>query len=48
VKIDGTDINTSGDLFQLLANDQAGAKVAVNYYRDSNQQNTEVTLGASP
>ena len=48
VKIDGTDINTSGDLFQLLANDKAGAKVAVNYYRGSNQQSTEVTLGVSP
>ena len=48
VKMDGQDINTSGDLFQLLANDKAGDKLTVNYYRGSNAQSTEVTLGTSP
>jgi serine protease Do len=48
VKIDGTDMNTSGDLFQLLANDRAGDKVTVQYYRGSNLQSTDVTLEAPP
>ena len=48
VKIDGTDVNTSGDLFAFLAEHQAGEKVTVDYYRGSNAQSTEVTLAASP
>ena len=48
VKIDGTDINTSGDLFGFLAQHQAGENVTVDYYRDSNTQSADVTLGASP
>jgi len=47
VKIDGTDINTSGDLFAFLAQHQAGEKVTVNYYRGNNTQSTDVTLAAS-
>jgi len=48
VKIDGTDINTSGDLFQVLAQHRAGDKVTVDYYRGSSQHSTQVTLEAQP
>jgi S1-C subfamily serine protease len=48
VKIDGTDVNTSGDLFGFLAQHQAGEKVTVSYYRGNSSQSADVTLGASP
>jgi serine protease Do len=50
VKIDGTDINSSGDLFEVLANDKAGDKVPVEYYRGNNNnvQTVDVTLGTPP
>jgi serine protease Do len=48
VKIDGTDVNTSGDLFAFLPQHRAGDKVTVEYYRGNSQQSTDVTLGASP
>jgi S1-C subfamily serine protease len=48
VKIDGADVNTSGDLFAFLAQHHAGEKVTVAYYRGSGQHSTEVTLEAQP
>ncbi len=48
VKVDGTDINSSGDLFQLLANDKSGDKVPVEFYRGNSQQSVDVTLGTPP
>jgi serine protease Do len=50
VKIDGTDINSSGDLFAVLAADKAGDKVPVEYYRGNNNnvQTVDVTLGTPP
>ena len=49
VKIDGTDINSSGDLFEVLANDKAGDQVPVEYYRGNNNlQTVDVTLGTPP
>jgi S1-C subfamily serine protease len=48
VKIDGTDINSSGDLLEVLANDKAGDKVPVEFYRGNNLQTVDVTLGTPP
>ncbi len=48
VKIDGTEIRNTGELFQALIKYRAGATVEVEFYRDGNPQTTEVTLAERP
>lgn len=48
VKVAGQEVNTTGDLFQILAHHKAGEKVKVEYYRDGSLHSKEVTLGQRP
>jgi S1-C subfamily serine protease len=48
VKVGGQDIQTSGDLFTVLANHHAGDKVTVKFYRGSQSQTADVVLGQQP
>jgi S1-C subfamily serine protease len=48
VRLGDVTINNSGDLVQALTKYRAGDKVTVVFYRDSQQQETEVTLTARP
>ncbi len=45
VRLQGKEIQTSGDLFQALTKYRSGEKVEVEYYRDGDLQRTDVTLG---
>ncbi len=45
VKIGDVDINTSGDLFQVLMQHRSGERVLVEYYRGNNRSTADVTLG---
>jgi serine protease Do len=45
VKVEDTEIETSGDLFQVLSENRAGDEVTVTYYRGNNEDTTELTLG---
>jgi serine protease Do len=46
--IDGQAIDNNGELLALLAEKQSGDTVHVTYYRDSGQQQTDLTLGERP
>jgi serine protease Do len=48
VRLGEVTIDSSGDLLQALTKYRAGDKVTVFFYRDSQQQQTEVTLTARP
>jgi serine protease Do len=43
----GKDMATTGDLFQVLMEHEAGERVDVTYYRQGQAQHGEVTLGSS-
>jgi serine protease Do len=45
VAIDGEEINTTGDLFAVLAEHEAGETVTVGYYHGDQERSAEVTLG---
>jgi len=41
----GEEIKNSGDLLKVLTEHRAGERVIIEYYRDSELEETEVTLG---
>ncbi len=45
VKLAGQEIRNSGDLFRALTEHRTGETVSVEYYRESDKQTSEVTLG---
>jgi serine protease Do len=45
VKLGDDEISNSGDLFNALTKNRAGAKVRVQFYRSSSLRSAEVTLG---
>jgi serine protease Do len=47
-EIDGQAIDNNGELLAILAQKQSGDTVKVTYYRDSGQQETDLTLGDRP
>jgi S1-C subfamily serine protease len=44
----GQDIETSGDLFAVLADHHAGDTVKVGFYRDGHSATADVLLGQQP
>jgi serine protease Do len=48
VKVGGQDVETSGDLFTVLADHHAGDKVQVEFYRGSHSTTVDVVLGQQP
>lgn len=46
ISLAGTDIRNSGDLVEVLRHHREGEEVAVHYYRDGDEKETAVTLGA--
>jgi len=48
VRAAGQEIRNSGDLLRVLTEHKADEKVAVEYYRDGERKQTEVTLGQQP
>jgi serine protease Do len=48
VKVGGQDIQTSGDLFAVLANHRAGDKVTVEFYRGAKSEKVDVVVGQQP
>jgi S1-C subfamily serine protease len=46
VRIAGEDVNNSGDLIRILTEHKGGETVKVEYYRDSQRQEVDVTLGS--
>jgi serine protease Do len=46
VRIAGADVNNSGDLIRILTEHKGGETVKVEYYRDDQQQEVDVTLGS--
>jgi serine protease Do len=45
ISIAGDEISNSGDLFRALTDHRAGETVEIEYYRGSEQDTTDVTLG---
>ncbi|OGO50334.1 MAG: hypothetical protein A2148_06625 [Chloroflexi bacterium RBG_16_68_14] len=48
IALGDTKIRNSGDLLEALRRHRAGERVKVRFYRDGDEQETEVTLGAQP
>ena len=46
VSIAGDDVNNSGDLIRILTEHKGGETVTVEYYRDGQRQEVDVTLGS--
>jgi S1-C subfamily serine protease len=46
VRIAGDDVNNSGDLIRVLTEHKGGETVKVEYYRDNERQEADVTLGS--
>ncbi len=48
IRLEDVEIRNSGDLLEALRRHHAGEQVTVHFYRDGDEQEAEVTLGAQP
>ncbi len=48
VKMDGREVDNTGQLLAILANHRAGDKISVEFYRGNERKTAEITLGTRP